>query len=124
MNKILNEDLIHQVSAMILMGFTPNYIKQKVVNISSNHILKCIDYSLMHEQEEMFKLINEANMIRKLCSLYCIGNNYKRIYFYHIQKTGGSSLLRSFVKLSSIQEIGRITRHPRMRMVSNGYIYQ
>lgn len=39
-------------------------------------------------------------MYRAIVKNYCLGDGYKRIYHYHIRKTGGTSLNRMFLALS------------------------
>lgn len=49
--------------------------------------------------------IIEALQTRWLSSRYRIGaGNYRRIYFYHIQKAGGTSIRRAFYKVASQPE--------------------
>ena len=53
----------------------------------------------------MFQRKIESLKTRWLASRYQIGaNKYRRIYFYHVQKAGGSSIRRAFYKLASEPE--------------------
>lgn len=65
--------------------------------------------------------------IRRLARTYRIGEGkWRRIYFYHMQKAGGSSLNKMFMDLSGVpsDEVYRqIVRHPQHRVVVGDKIY-
>jgi hypothetical protein len=44
----------------------------------------------------------EDRQAKQLAESYTIGDGFKRIYFYHLGKTGGSSLKQSFYELSGL----------------------
>lgn len=59
----------------------------------------------------------ESVQARLLASKYAIGQtNYRRIYFFHVQKAGGSSIRRSFYNLAEPREkVPPIFHNPTVR---------
>ncbi len=69
----------------------------------------------------------EEARIRRLTSAYRIGEGgWRRIYFYHMQKAGGSSLNKMFMDISGVPSddvYRQIVRHPRHRVVAGDKVY-
>ena len=59
----------------------------------------------------------ESAQVRLLSSQYAIGQSkYRRIYFFHVQKAGGSSIRRSFYNLAEPREkVPEVFHNPTIR---------
>jgi len=69
--------------------------------------------------------IAEEGRYRKIASNYDL-NGYKRIYFVHIRKTGGTSLNHMFLSLSGEDPgslYAQLAKAPGYRICANGLIY-
>lgn len=63
---------------------------------------------------------------RRLCDGYRLADDAKRVYCFHIRKTGGTSLARSFLTLGGeeVEEVHRRIEASRLkRTISDGYAY-
>jgi hypothetical protein len=63
---------------------------------------------------------------RRLAERYSLPRGYRRVYCYHVRKTGGTSLHRSFMALggedpAEVHE--RLAASPGNRTSSNGFVY-
>ena len=68
----------------------------------------------------------ESAYIRWISSRYQIGQaKYRRIYFYHVQKAGGSSIRRAFYNLSqSREQVGQVFHSNDVRRaILDGRVY-
>ena len=69
--------------------------------------------------------VTENKRCRELCENYSIGGKYKRIYFYHIRKCGGTSINRMFLSVggeSSTEVQGRINKSYINRTITANYV--
>ena len=76
-----------------------------------------------------FKYLSEPETnvrARKLARAYCIAEGYKRIYHYHIPKTGGTSLNRIFLSLGGMDSgaiYDRLNRNRNHRVISGDKVF-
>jgi len=70
---------------------------------------------------------SEHALCRQLSDGCLIGNKFKRVYFYHIRKCGGTSLTQAFLSLSGDQSTQglyeRLCRKANYRLVNGGKVY-
>lgn len=70
--------------------------------------------------------IKENLQCRELSKHYFIPGGYRRVYFYHIRKCGGTSLNQMFLSLgceSGSEVYKRLTRAINYRVISNGKVF-
>ena len=69
----------------------------------------------------------ESARCKELCRGADIAGRYKRVYFYHIRKCGGTSLTQAFLALSGgqpTQELyERLCKRPNYRLINGGKVY-
>ena len=80
------------------------------------------------KQEIIYALsAGENARCKELCKDLAIAGRYKRVYFYHIRKCGGTSLTQAFLALSGSQPTqelyDRLCKKPNYRLINGGKVY-
>lgn len=70
--------------------------------------------------------ISQTRECRNLLKDAHYGDNYRRIYFYHIRKTAGSSIIQAFLAAGGEESKSvyrRLVQQPQHRAISDKYVY-
>lgn len=71
--------------------------------------------------------IKENKFCKEIAKQYLIAGRYKRVYFYHVRKCGGTTISQAFLSLSgkqSTQELyDRLCAKPNYRLINGDKVY-